>query len=157
MSAEQLRQMAGAAKAATATFGEIVNLLMRSPQYKHYALSDLEWLVAPALVASQFSIATAQSKTQGLTAPVGVVLWARVSEEVDQRLSAAPGQPIRLKPQEWRSGDIIWVVVAAGDGRVIQGILKQLQEKQWGNKPVKIFARAKDGKPTVATLESNAA
>ena len=158
LSPEQLRQMAGASKAVTATFGEIVSLLMRLPQYKHYALSDLEWLVAPALLTSQFSLATAQSKTKGLTAPVGLVLWASVSAELDKRLSAAPGQPIRLQPQEWKSGDMIWVILAAGDERVIQGMLKQLQEKEWADKkPAKIFARAKDGKPTVVTLENKAA
>ena len=158
LSAEQLRTMAGAAKAATAAFGEIVSLLMRLPQYKHYALSDLEWLVVPALLTGQFSLATAQSKTKGLTAAVGIVLWASVSEELDKRLSAASGQPIRLHPQDWVSGDILWVLLASGDERVIQGMLKRLQEKEWANKkPAKVFVRAKDGKPTVATLGNKAA
>ena len=157
LSSEQLRQMAGASKAVTATFGEMVSLLMRLPQYKHYALSDLEWLVVPALLTGQFSLATAQSKTKGLTTPVGLVLWASVSAELDKRLSAAPGQPIRLQPQEWKSGDILWVILAAGDERVIQGMLKRFQEKEWAKRPVKVLARAKDGKPTVATLESKAA
>ena len=158
LSAEQLRAMAGAARAATAAFGEIVSLLMRLPQYKHYALSDLEWLVVPALLTGQFSLVTAQSKTKGMTAPVGIVLWASVSEELDQRLSAASGQPIRLHPQDWVSGDILWVLLASGDERVIQGMLKRLQEKEWANKkPAKLFVRAKDGKPTLATLGNKAA
>ena len=157
LSAEQLEKMAGAAKAATATFGEMVSLLMRLPQYRQYQLSDLEWLVVPALLTGQFSLTTAQSKTKGLTAPVGLVLWAKVSEEVDKRLSAAPGQPIKLQPQEWKSGDILWVIVAVGDQRLVQGMVKRLQEKEWANKPAKVFAQAKDGKPTIATLESKAA
>ena len=154
---DQLRKMAGAAKATTAIFGEIVSLLMRLPQYKNYVLSDLEWLVVPALLTGQFSLATAQSKTKGLTAPIGLVLWANVSEEVDKRLGAAPGQPIKLQPQEWKSGDILWVIVAVGDQRVVQGMVKRLQEKEWANKPAKVFAHAKDGKPTIAILESKAA
>ena len=152
LSGDKLRQMAGSAKAVTATFGEIVSLLMRSSSYKNYALTDLEWLVVPALLAGQFSVATAQSKTNGLTAPVGLVLWASVSEEIDKRLSAAPGQPPRLMPAEWKSGHILWVIVAAGDLRVVQGLLKQLQGKQWSNRDVKVFARDKDGTPSVTSL-----
>ena len=132
-------------------------MLMRLPQYKHYALADLEWLVVPALLTGQFSLATAQSKTKGLMAPVGLVLWASVSEEVDKRLGAAPGQPIKLQPREWKSGNILWVIMAVGDERIVQGVVKRLQEKEWANKPAKIFARAKDGKPTIATLERKAA
>lgn len=158
LSADELRKMAGATKAVTATFGEMVSLLMRLPQYKHFSLADLEWLVVPALLTGQFSLVTAQSKTKGLTAPVGIVLWASVSEDLDKRLSGAPGQPIRLQPPEWKSGDVLWVVLAAGDQRVMQGMLKRLQENEWAHKkPAKIFARAKDGRPTVTTLESKAA
>jgi cytolysin-activating lysine-acyltransferase len=154
---DQLRQMAGAAKAMTATFGEIVSLLMRTPPYKHCTLADLEWLVAPALLSGQFSVATAQSKVNGLTSPVGLLLWASVSKEVDDRLSASPGHPPRVIPSEWKSGDILWVVVAAGDGRVVQSILKQLHEKQWAKKVVKMYAQGKDGKPGVVRLEAKAA
>ena len=149
--------MAGAAKAITAAFGEIVSLLMRAPLYKHYSLSDLEWLVLPALLSGQFSVAVAQSKANGLSAPVGLVLWASVSEDVDRRLSGAPGQPARLAPPEWKSGDILWVIVTAGDGNVVQGLLGQLHKKQWEGRPVKLFARTKDGKPTLLTLNAKAA
>ena len=157
LSLDQLRTMSGTAKATMAIFGEIVSLLMGLPQYRNYALSDLEWLVVPAVLTGQFSFATAQSKTKGSTAPVGLVLWASVSEEVDKRLSAVPGQPIKLRPQECKSGDILWVIMAVGDQRVVQGMVKRLQAKEWANKPAKIFAQAKDGKATIATLESKAA
>ena len=32
----------------SATFARIVSVLMRSPQYKHYTLGDLEWLDVPS-------------------------------------------------------------------------------------------------------------
>lgn len=157
LDAEQLSRMATASKVVTGTFGEIVALLMHSPQYKYYTLADMEWLVLPALVTGQFSLATAQSRTNGITSPVGVVLWASVSDEVDQRLSVAGEQALRLKPQEWKSGDIPWIVLAVGNQRVLQGIFKGLQEKQWGKRPAKALGRGKDGKPTIVAIEPKAA
>ena len=117
--------------------------LMRLPEYKSYALADLEWFVLPPIMAGQFSVATAQSKTNGSTAPVGLVLWARVSPEVDRRLSGSPGQRIKLSPKEWTSGDILWIIAAAGDQRIVQGMLKHLQEKDWAKKPVKFVSRGR--------------
>ena len=52
------------------------------------------------------------------------MLWASVSEDVYKLLSAAAAQPLRLKPQEWKSGDTLWVILAVGDQRVVQGMLK---------------------------------
>jgi hemolysin-activating ACP:hemolysin acyltransferase len=149
---EESKRRAAIAKHFAATFGETIMILMRSPQYRQCSLADLEWLVAPALRTGQFSLTTAQSKATGSSGPVGVVLWARVSEEVDKRLSSSPGRPIWLKPQEWKSGELIWVVAAVGDGRVVQAMLKRLHETEWANKQAKMLARDKHGKPTVATL-----
>ena len=39
--------------------------------------------------------------------PIGVVLWARVSEEVEQMLERGT---TRMRPQDWKSGDRLWVV-----------------------------------------------
>jgi cytolysin-activating lysine-acyltransferase len=153
---DQLAKMAAAAKAQTAAFGEIVALLMHSPQYKYLTLSDMEWLVLPALLTGQFSLATAQSKASGLTSPVGLVLWASVSQEVDKRLSAAAEQPVRLNPQEWKSGDIRWVILAVGEQRIVKGMFQALHAKQWAHRPAKALARDKDGRPTIITIESKA-
>ena len=149
---EQLRILAQAAKRKTAAFGEILSLLVRSGQYRGYTLADVEWLVVPALTTRQFALAHAQSKSTGRYGAVGAVLWANVSEEVDRRLRSAPGQPIRLTQQEWTSGDRIWVVVSIGDDRILRGMIKRLQQKEWANKPVKIVALTKDKQPTIATL-----
>lgn len=120
-------------------------------------LADVEQVVVPALVAGQASVATAQSKTNGLVAPAGVILWARVSDELDKRLCGSPGQPLKLSPKEWKSGYHIWVVLALGDKRVLNGLIQRLQEKEWGRKPAKMFTRSPDGTPIVATLEAKAA
>ncbi len=150
------QQQMVAARHASATFGEIVTLLMRAPAYKGLPLGDLESLVVPPLRVGQVSVATAQSQSNGVTAPVGALLWARVSPEVAGRLTAHVGEDIRLAPDEWKSGDIVWVVASVGDGRVLSEMLKQLSKREWAGKDVRIVVRPKDGKPTVATFATGA-
>ena len=106
----------------------------------------------PPLVNGQISVATAQSNGSGVTTPVGAVLWATVSEEVAKRLASEAGKSIPLAPGEWKSGDIVWVVATAGEGRVLSEMLKQLSKREWGGKEVRIVVRPKGGEPTVATL-----
>jgi hemolysin-activating ACP:hemolysin acyltransferase len=148
---ESKRRMA-AARHASATFGEIVTLLMRTPEYKSLPLTDLELLVVPPLLCGQVSVATIQSKTNGTASPVGAILWARVSPEVAKRLASRPGEPTHLAPEEWMCGDIVWVAASAGEGRVLSEMIKLLSKREWAGKDVRIVVRPKDGKPTVATL-----
>jgi len=148
---EAIRSMS-AARDASATFGEIVMLLMRTSEYRGMPLRDLEALVMPPLVNGQISVATAQSNGSDVTTPVGAVLWATVSEEVAKRLASEAGKSIPLAAGEWKSGDIVWVVATAGGGRVLSEMLKQLSKREWDGKDVRIVVRPKGGEPTVATL-----
>ena len=149
---EEAKRRMAAARDASATFGEVVSLLMRTPEYKGLSLGDLDSLVVPALLRGQVSVATAQSKSSGVMAPVGAIVWARVSEEVATRLAAQAGKTLHLAPDDWKSGDIVWVVASAGEGRVLSEMLKQLSKREWAGKDVRIVVRPKDGKPTVARL-----
>jgi hemolysin-activating ACP:hemolysin acyltransferase len=153
LSPEELRKRAVASKLVSASFGEIVSVLMRSEHYKHYTLQDLEWLVVPAVLSNQFLLAEARAKGNGFTAPVGVVLWASVSPEVDQRLTAAIAQPLRLRPQDWRSGDILWLVDAVGPQKLIGNMLQQLHAKVFKGRQVKLRTQGQDGKPAIRTME----
>jgi hypothetical protein len=54
------------------------------------------------------------SAAVGIVVPVGVALWASVSTDVDQRLSDLSA-PWRLQPDEWCSGDTLWLVELVGD------------------------------------------
>ena len=140
-----------AALQASASFGQVVSVLMRSSQHKHLTLADLEWLVVPPLTAGQFAVANMQSKEGGPSVPAAVVLWASVSPEVDQRLSTNLSAPIRLQPEEWKSGDILWLIEAVGDGRLLSNFLNNLQEKAFRNREVRVRMR-RDGEPVVSTL-----
>lgn len=149
LSDDQKRRNAMSSKMIAAAFGEIVSLLMRTPTHRTTMLADLEWLVAPAVASGQFTVAEAQSKANGITQPMGVVLWARVSPDVDRRLHQNVEQPIKLAPQEWMSGDTVWIVEAAGEPRVVEAMLKRLAGTAWKDKTVRVRGRDKDGKPAV--------
>ena len=154
LSEQELKRRTVLMRRRSAALGEIVSVLMRSESTKHHMLSELEWLVVPAVLTGQYLLAEAQSSSNGLTAPVGVVLWASVSADVDRRLSSPPAKAPRLKPSEWKSGDILWVVEAAGDTRLVGAMIKRLAKREWQGKPVKIWGRGKDGKAALRTLAS---
>ncbi len=152
LSAEEAKNRRFAAKQTAAAFGEIVALLMRSPTDKHHSLADLEWLVVPAVARGQYALAEAQSKETGATGPVGAVLWALVSEDVDKRLSDLSA-PTRLKPDEWRSGDIPWIIQASGDMKILGGLIQQLTQKAFKDRQPKMRVRGADGKVSVGHVE----
>ena len=133
----EVQKRAAKSKQLQASFGGIVALLMRSPEFRKVTLADLEHLVLPALTNGQFTIAEAQEKKSGLMRPVAAILWASVSEEVDQRLSETHDQPLRLAPKEWKSGDIPWVIAAVGDQRLIKALQQRLQESVLKDRPLK--------------------
>lgn len=152
LSPEDAKKRVVAAKQMAAAFGEVVTLLMRSPTDKHHALTDLEWLVVPAVARGQFALAEAQSKETGAVSPAGAVLWALVSEEIDKRLSDL-STPLRLKPAEWRSGNIPWIILATGDTRVLAGLIQQLTKTVLEGRAPKMRVRGADGKIAVGHLE----
>jgi cytolysin-activating lysine-acyltransferase len=148
------RQRAAIAVRHSLAFAQIVSLLMRSAQHKRYPIGALEWLVIPPLLTGQFSIAEARSKQSGASAPVAVALWAKVSPEVDKRLSEDLDKPMLLRPREWRSGDILWLVEVIGDARVLPQLLTRLSESTFKGREVKVRRRGTDGKVTVTTLKA---
>lgn len=150
---EEARKRAMLAKQAAAALGEIVSLLMRAPAEKHRALSDLEWMVLPAVVTGQYAVADAQSKTTGAVMPVGAVVWAFVSPQIDRQLSDTAGEPFQLQPQDWRSGEIPWVVMAIGDQKVLGGLLQNLAKTVFKDRPAKMRAKGPDGNIVVGRLE----
>jgi cytolysin-activating lysine-acyltransferase len=156
LDAEEAKKRAAVSKHLLLSFGEIVSVLMRSPQFRGMPLAEVEALVVPAVMSGQFLVAEAQSKSKGFVTPVAIALWATVSGEVDQRLAMDLDKPFRLQPNEWRSGEIAWLITIAGDGRIISPMLKQLQETTLKGKPLKMRVKGKDGKVTVGTFAPNA-
>ncbi len=132
-------------KLATANFGGAVSLFMRSPAHRHYTVADLEWCLLPALRLNQFMAGEAKLP-DGRAVPTALVLWARVSAEVDARLSAAPRYPIRLHPNEWQSGDVFWIVDALGEQKAVQQCIEALTKTAFQGKQFKMLS-VERGKP----------
>ena len=154
---EEAKKRAAVSKHLLMSFGEIVSVLMRSPQFRGMPLQEVEALVVPAVMSGQFLVAEAQSKSKGFVTPVATAMWATVSAEVDHRLSTDFDKPFKLQPAEWRSGDIAWLITIAGDGRIISPMLKQLQETTLKGRQLKMRVKGKDGKVSVGTFAPNAA
>jgi len=105
----------GADKTIAAVLGEIVWLMSQSAEFKQYLISDLEWLVMPPILLRQFRLFYHEEK------PVAVILYARVSREVEARLDA--GAPT-LRLEDWNSGKdvkIIKVIAPLGGAEEIAG------------------------------------
>lgn len=148
----QMRQMMQS-KLLAANMGSIVMVLMQTPIHKDMPLSELYKLVVPALQNNQINIAEAYNKKSGLSLPVGFALWARVSKEVDKRLTRKPTTPIQLKPEEWSSGDIFWIVELIGEKRFVAPMLRRLDQTIFKGNPVKYAMTGEDGKTTIELLK----
>jgi cytolysin-activating lysine-acyltransferase len=135
---------------------QIIGVLMRSQHFRQYTLGDLEWLVIPPVLAGQYRIGEVKTKNEGATLPVAVLLWAKVSPEVDERLTQSDTPTIRLKPEEWTSGNILWLTHAAGEPRFVRHLLKQISETAFKGLDVKTRARGEDGKVVVQMLPTQA-
>lgn len=135
------------------SFGAIASLLMKADRYKHYYIADLEWMVAPAVASGQFSIAEAQSKETGFAVPVACVIWARVSDEVDRRLMTEARQPLRLRADEWASGDVAWLVEAVGDPAAVGPLLEAVLKTRFAEAGLKALRPGPDGKWAVQVLK----
>jgi len=110
-------------------------LMSQSPLHKQFFISDLEWFVMTPVMLQQFRLFY-DSLLAGLrqdTKPIGVlpkaskkkVFWAEASPEVAQMLAAGT---TKLRPQDWKSGNELWVVEAVapfGGADVMVADLKQ--------------------------------
>ena len=140
------------------TFAQIVGVLMRDANFRNLRIADLEWLVLPPIMAGQFRFAHAvrqpddKTKQAGVSVPVAVALWARVSPQIDKGLSENLDKLVRLPPNQWASGNILWLMAVAGDPRAVPHFLKQLAEKEFKGQQVKMRVRGPDDKVVVKTL-----
>jgi cytolysin-activating lysine-acyltransferase len=132
----------GAARTVSAVLGEIVWLLTQSPQHKQaFFLADLEWMAMPPILLQQFRMFYAKDK------PIGVILWAYVNDEVAERLTAGT---TRMRPQDWKSGDTLWVVDVIAPFGGTDEMLKDLKAKVFPAREVRF--RAVEGGKGVARV-----
>ena len=116
--------------------GEITWLMSQSQAHKNFFISDLEWMVMTPILLQQFRVFYSKDR------PIGCILWGKVNEEVASRLSAGNA---RLKPQDWKSGEELWIVdiIAPYGGQ--DEMIKDLKEKVFAEQALK-FLGVVDGK-----------
>ena len=108
--AEHLKRLSAFSRDVSTSFGQLVSIMMRSRQHKFTMLTDLEWMILPAMATRQFRVAEGVSQDKGMALPIAAVIWASVNAEVDRRMSENLDSPVRLKPEEWRSGEHVWII-----------------------------------------------
>jgi len=139
-----------------ASLGEIAYVYSRSPALNHHSLADMEWQILPAVLNGQFYVVTAANDLTGLPAPIAAATWAFVSPEVDARLTSNPSR-IRLRPREWKCGEIGWIVDWAGDPPGVAAAIAWLKAGPFKDKNAKIVVRELCGPAHVTTLDDVAA
>lgn len=135
--------------------GMLTHLFMQSSEHQNLNLSDLRWLALPALGAKQATIVVARTKGQTRPTPTGAVLWAAVSADVDRRLCRELAQGIRLHPEDWRSGDILWIVALLGAQETTQKLLLKLVEGPFRGRAFKMRRLGPDGTAGVVIVDPN--
>ena len=122
---------------ATLIFGQVVSVFLQSPRHRHLLLADLEWRVIPAIALKQYRLVQHKGLPGGLPAgvPGGFVSWALVNEEVEAQLQ----QPdFRLRPQDWKSGERVWIVDVAGPAEKDPALLDKLKQELFPGREVKV-------------------
>jgi cytolysin-activating lysine-acyltransferase len=133
---------AGAARTVSAVLGEVVWLLTQSAQHKQaFFLGDLEWMVMPPIILQQFRSFYAKDR------PLGVILWAFVDDEVEARLLSGSA---RMRPQDWKCGDKLWIVEVVAPFGGTDEMLKDLKAKVFKDREVRF--RAVEGGKGVARV-----
>jgi cytolysin-activating lysine-acyltransferase len=127
----------GAKRSVSQLLGEITWLLTQSKQHRQFFLSDLEWLVMTPILLQQFRVFYAKDR------PAGVLFWAFVDEEGEQRLAEGT---TKLRPQDWKSGDRLWVVEVIAPFGGAEEMVKDLKEKVFAEREIKFLTLSEQGK-----------
>ena len=121
--------------------GEVTWLLSQSPAHKHFTIGDLEWLAMPAILHEQFRV------FHGDKHPLGFALWAYLSEEAEARMTAAvdSGVGARLRPDDWKSGDRLWLIeivapMATSENKLTEAIVADLVQNVFGDRKFKFHS-----------------
>jgi hemolysin-activating ACP:hemolysin acyltransferase len=135
---EQVQQAVGESQQALLAVGHIMTFMMNADDLKTATLAQARSIVWPAITHQQFVIAMGQSTRTGHVTPVGVALWANVSDETDQRLERETDKPFNLAPTDWNEGQNTWLIMLAGDGRAISPLVYDVQQKALGGRRMKM-------------------
>ena len=128
-------------------------VVLSSERHHRMTLAEVYARFLPPLHLNQFVVAEARPAGQDQPAPIGLVLWAELSNEAERRISADPKKATELAASEWKSGPNAWIIDALGPPAVIEAMLKQLVQGPFAGRAVKLRRRNGDGSFLVETLD----
>jgi cytolysin-activating lysine-acyltransferase len=137
----------------SAALGEAVSIMMRAPKYKLMPLEGLRLQVVPAIMHEQYLIARVNAEEGRPQIAAGLLMWASVSAEVDQRLRAQPQQPIWLRFEEWKSGPHLWLVDLIAPTALAGAMVRDLDEKIGRDQPISARIAGPDGSTKIMTVK----
>jgi cytolysin-activating lysine-acyltransferase len=120
--------------------GEIAWLMSQSPIHKQFFISDLEWFVMTPVLLQQFRLFYDKDK------PIGVVFWAFANQEVAEMLARGT---TKLRPQDWKSGDQLWVAEVLAPFGGAEEMVKDLKAKVFPGREIRFQILTRDGKKEV--------
>jgi hemolysin-activating ACP:hemolysin acyltransferase len=128
------------AKAVTAG-GEVALAMSVTARYRDQSFGDLRRLVLEPLMRDRVALARprGQDGEDGPLPPAGgVAIWATVSGEVDARIRRQIESgvfPTQLKPEDWTSGEIVWLLdVIAPTRKAAAGVVASFRRLSGGRK-----------------------
>lgn len=133
-----------AQKTVAQMLGEIVWLMSQSPTHKQLFIGDLEWFCMPAILLEQFRI------FYGPQSPAAVALWASVSDDTQARLMAGG---YKLRPDEWRNGDNLWLIELVAPFGAQDEIITDLKTSIFPGKTFRFHTINDQGQRVVTTVE----
>jgi cytolysin-activating lysine-acyltransferase len=133
MDPEILNKIAAVRSHVRESFGKAVMAMMMLPRYRNHTLGDLQHLVLEPIIRDRIAIAyPGNSDKTALSDITGLAIWASVSEEVDERIREqikAGVFPVRLKAEDWTSGDINWLLdVIAPDQKTAASVIANFKQ-----------------------------
>lgn len=124
---------------------EILWLMTQTSSHRHFFLADAEWLIFAPIARARFRI---YRDDKG--APAGCVLWASLSDEVQERVESGA---TRLAPADWTSGDNLWIIdVIAPKGKA-GAMVEDMRNTVFKGRRFKFHATDQQGKRAVQVME----
>lgn len=111
--------------------GPVVMLYMQSSHRKFHFISDIEWLLLPALINDQCKLYMKKEY------PISFVSWAYLDEAAEKRMLQNGG---KLRPEDWKSGDRVWLIDIVAPFGGIKNILQDIQKNEFPDKTIRIAA-----------------
>jgi cytolysin-activating lysine-acyltransferase len=132
---EMAKQIADVRGRIHAAVGQVVLAMSVVPRYRHQTIADLQTLVLEPLMRDRIAIASSKND-DGTEGPggalAGIAFWATVSDAVDAKIREqikGGTFPINLKPEEWNSGDKVWLLdVIAPSQKMASSVLANFKQ-----------------------------